>query len=116
MNSKSMLRKGIAMMLSSATAACVGQLIWKLAAQRESTLMVLIGLVFYGVGAMLMVFGLRCGELSILHPMMGAGYVLSLILGAVVLGEEVSLLQVAGVAIIIVGLVLLSTSEDKPAQ
>ena len=100
-------------MLLSATMACVGQLLWKLAARSDSLLLVIAGLALYGCGALVMIVALKFGELSVLHPMMSAGYVLSLVLGALVLNERVSVLRIAGVAVIIVGLVFLSSSEGK---
>lgn len=110
------LYKGIAMILLSAAMACTGQLLWKLSAGNNSMLLILLGLILYGLGAVLMIIALRYGELSILHPMMSVGYVLSLILGAAVLGENVSFLKAAGVAVIIVGLVFLSSSEKKQRE
>lgn len=113
MKVKKQLYKGIALMLLSAATACVGQLLWKLAARNDSLVLVIAGLALYGGGALLMIMALRYGELSVLHPMMSAGYVLSLTLGALVLDEHVTLTRVAGVAVIIVGLVFLSSSEGE---
>lgn len=110
------LHKGIAMILLSAAMACTGQLLWKLSARNNSIILILLGLILYGLGAVLMVIALHYGELSILHPMMSVGYVLSLVLGAAVLGENVSFLKAAGVAVIIVGLVFLSSSEKKQRE
>ncbi len=107
------LYKGIALMLLSAAMACVGQLLWKLAARNDSLVLVLAGLVLYGCGAVLMIIALKYGELSVLHPMMSAGYVLSLVLGAIVLDEHITPLRITGVAAIIVGLVFLSSSEGE---
>ena len=115
MKKKSSLYKGIALMLLSATLACIGQLVWKISTQNSSIVLLVLGLMFYGCGALLMVLGLRYGEMSILHPMMSAGYVLSLVLGALVLNENITILRVVGVAVIIAGLVFLSTSEVKKA-
>ena len=105
------LYKGILMMLLSATLACIGQLLWKLASRNDSIILIIVGLALYGFGALLMILALRYGELSVLHPMMSVGYILSLILGAAVLNEEISLVKVVGVATIILGLVFLSSSE-----
>ena len=106
------LCKGIFLMLCSAAMASTGQLLWKLSAGNDSLLLVALGLALYGGGAFLMILALRYGELSVLHPMMSAGYVLSLILGAVVLGEEISIKKVLGVICIIAGLIFLSASGD----
>ena len=109
---KQNLPLGIALMLTASLLTCVGQLCWKLSASGALGL-VLAGFVLYGCGALLMVVALRCGELSILHPMLSAGYVLSIVLGGVVLGESVTALKAAGVAVILLGLVLLSAPEKK---
>lgn len=113
MDAKAELRKGIALMLLSALFACTGQLLWKLAAGSDSLLLVVLGFSLYGSGALLMISALRYGELSILHPMMSAGYVLSLVLGGLVLDEKISGLRILGVLAIIVGLIFLSSSEVK---
>ena len=109
---KQNLPLGIALMLTASLLTCVGQLCWKLSASGALWL-VLAGFVLYGCGALLMVVALRFGELSILHPMLSAGYVLSIVLGGVVLGESVTALKDAGVAVILLGLVLLSAPEKK---
>ena len=113
MSERKNLYKGIALILLSAATACVGQLLWKLAARSDSLVLVIIGLALYGCGALLMIVALKYGELSVLHPMMSAGYVLSLVLGALVLNEHITVLRGVGVAVIIVGLVFLSSSEGK---
>ena len=73
---------------------------------------VVIGAALYGAGALTMIFALRCGELSVLHPMLGAGYVLSLLLGSVLLNEPLSSTKLIGVAVIVAGLVLLARSGE----
>lgn len=101
--------KGIIIMLSASLLTCLGQLSWKLAAER-GLLLVAGGFLLYGCGALLMIVALRFGELSVLHPMLSAGYVLSLLLGALVLHEKVTAMKIAGVAVIILGLILISSS------
>ena len=105
--------KGIALILFSAALACTGQLLWKLASRDNSIILIIIGLGLYGLGALMMILALRYGELSVLHPMMSVGYVLSLFLGALVLDEEITLTKIIGVAVIIVGLIFLSSSETE---
>ena len=113
MSERKDLYKGIALMLLSAAMACVGQLLWKLAARSDSLVLVVLGLALYGGGALLMIIALKYGELSVLHPMMSAGYVLSLVLGALVLDEHITVPRIVGVAVIIVGLIFLSSSEGE---
>ncbi len=108
---KDRLPVGVALMLSSALLTCLGQLCWKLSANEGSALYLLAGFGLYGCGALLMMAAMRFGELSVLHPMLSAGYALSPLLGALVLGEEISAGKLAGIAVIAAGLVCLSTSK-----
>ena len=103
------LARGVALMLTSSLMTCVGQLLWKLSADGSLPLL-LGGFALYGAGAL--IFALRCGELSVLHPMLGAGYVLSLLLGSVLLNEPLSSTKLIGVAVIVAGLVLLARSGE----
>lgn len=107
---KNRLTVGIALMLTSALLTCAGQLCWKLSANRDSLLFLLAGFALYGCGALLMMAAMRFGPLSVLHPMLSAGYALSVLLGALVLGEEIRANKLLGIAIITAGLVCLSTS------
>ena len=108
---KDPILRGVALMLSSSLATCLGQLCWKLSA--DGTLIYLLGgFALYGAGALLMILALRCGELSVLHPMLGAGYVLSLLLGSIVLHEPLGARKLLGVAVIVAGLVLIARSGE----
>lgn len=108
---KNRLPLGIALMLTSALLTCTGQLCWKLSASRDSLPFLLAGFFLYGCGALLMMAAMRFGELSVLHPMLSAGYALSIILGAVVLEEKITANKLLGIAVITAGLVCLSTSK-----
>ena len=108
---KNRLAAGIALMLASALLTCLGQLCWKLS--RESLPFLLAGFALYGCGALLMMAAMRFGELSVLHPMLGAGYILSVLLGALVLGEEMTAGKLLGIAVICAGLVCLSGGAER---
>ena len=58
-----------------------------------------------------MMAAMRFGELSVLHPMLSAGYALSIILGALVLDEAITGRKLLGIAVITAGLICLSTSK-----
>ena len=100
-------------MLVSSACACAGQLFWKLSAQGNTLLNILIGFTLYGIGAMCMILALRFGDLSALHPMLGIGYVFSIGLGYLILGEIVNWKKVTGIVIILFGLVQLSRSGKE---
>ncbi len=104
---------GIVIMLMSSLFTCGGQLFWKLFSSGYGVLFFLGGFAMYGCGAILMIEALKFGELSRLHPMLSAGYILSLILGALVLKEKISISRIVGIAIIILGLIFLNFPERK---
>lgn len=110
---KNQLYKGIAIMLSSSLLTCTGQLFWKLSAQGNTLLNILIGFTLYGIGAMCMILALRFGDLSALHPMLGIGYVFSIGLGYLILEETVHWKKIIGIVIILFGLVQLSRSGKE---
>lgn len=105
-------KTGILLMLVSSICACVGQLLWKLSAE-QGMLVLLLGFCFYGVGALVMLVAYRFGSLSVLQPMLSLNYVLSIILAAVILKEEITLLKCIGVLVIIAGVVLIAGGDKK---
>lgn len=99
--------KGIALMLICATCLALGQLIWKFY-DVYGVVALLAGFAVYGFGALAMIFAYRYGELSVLQPLNSFSYVVSLALGAAVLHESVTAPKYAGVALILIGLILIS--------
>ncbi len=108
---------GILLMIFSSVCTCVGQLMWKEASiSEEKILFYVLGFGLYGIGAVVMMIAFRFGELSVLHPMLSIGFVLSIILGAVFLEEQVSLGKLIGIGIIILGMVFLGRSAKGEAK
>ena len=60
-----------------------------------------------------MILAMGYGDLAVRHPMMSAGYVLSVVLGFLVLHEAVTPSKVLGIGVIILGLVCLSWPERR---
>lgn len=98
-------------MIVSSICACVGQLLWKLSSE-QGVFWMLLGFVFYGIGALVMLVAYRFGSLSVLQPMLSLNYVLSIVLAAVVLREAITLWRVIGILIIILGVVLIGGGDD----
>ena len=105
-------KKGILLMLLSSICACVGQLLWKLSAEYGVAIM-LVGFLFYGVGALVMLIAYKYGNLSVLQPILSLNYVLSIILGGIVLKEPITILKCVGVLIIISGVVLIAGGDQE---
>ena len=95
--------KGIILMLLASVLVAFGQLCWKLWAGSDLAWL-LLGCSLYGIGAGLMVYALRFGKLSVLHPVLSAGYVFALVFGCFFLNEPISTQKVIGVALIMAGI------------
>lgn len=63
----------------------------------------ILGVVFYGLGALIMIFALKQGELSLLYPFLSLSYVWVPILSIFVVHESLVLMQWLGIAMIILG-------------
>lgn len=105
-------KKGILLMIISSICVCVGQLLWKLSADYGIVWM-LAGFCFYGVGALVMILAYRYGKLSVLQPMLSLNYVLSIVLAAVVLKENITLLKCSGILIIIAGVIMIAGGDTE---
>jgi uncharacterized membrane protein len=117
------------LILASLTFAAVGQFFLKTGANQLGTigaeaagralqvaisaatnLNLIIGLGFYGLGAVTWIIVLTRAQLSWAYPMLALNQVLVLLVGALFLHEHVSMLRWSGVLLIIFGVVLVSRS------
>lgn len=105
-------KKGILLMLLSAVCACLGQMLWKLSAE-QGIFVALCGFGLYGMGALFMLIAYKFGKLSVLQPMQSINYVFSIVLGAIVFHEAVTVGKVAGVLVIMTGIVLISGGDEE---
>ncbi|MEL4503951.1 EamA family transporter [Luteococcus sp. H138] len=103
---------GVLLMIASSVFACIGQLLWKLGAAGNLA-QIGVGFVLYAVGAVLMLVAYRYGELSVLQPILGLSYALSLVLGAWWLHEQVSPGRLLGVVAVIVGVALVARGQTR---
>lgn len=104
-------RKGILLMLLSSICVCIGQLLWKLSSESGIEFL-MIGFIFYGVGAMVMIVAYKFGSLSVLQPMLSLNYIISIILAKSILNESVTLLKVVGILTIMIGVILIGGGDD----
>lgn len=102
---------GIFLMIMSSVCTCLGQLFWKLASVCDNYVYYLIGFILYGLGAFLMIIAFKFGELSVLHPMLSFGFILSIILGVIFLEEAISINKVIGIGLIVIGMFYLGQSS-----
>jgi drug/metabolite transporter (DMT)-like permease len=69
---------------------------------------VLLGLGLYGVGTVLWLFALREADLSLVYPFVSISFVMVALSGILLLGEPVSLTRLAGLGLIIAGLLVMA--------
>lgn len=62
-----------------------------------------LGIIFYGIGAIIMILALKHGDLSIVYPFFGLSFVWVSLLSLIFLAEILALSQWLGILIIITG-------------
>jgi drug/metabolite transporter (DMT)-like permease len=108
---KTTLPIGIVLMFFSATSTAFGQFFWKLS-NASFNLEMMGGFLLYIIGAFLMVIAFKFGELSVLHPLLSIGYVISIILGVFLLNETINTMTILGILCIITGAVVIGSPND----
>ena len=102
----------ILLVLFCALLGATGQIFFKLASKDVSINIVdwltnykfILGAMLYALSAVLFVWALKYGELSILYPIIATSYIWVMILSSVVLGESFSLIKTIGTLIILLGI------------
>jgi multidrug transporter EmrE-like cation transporter len=73
-----------------------------------------LGYALYGVFTVVMVFALKHGELSMLYPIMALSYVWVTVVSVLWLNEPVNVAEIAGVAVIVLGVAVLGRGSTQP--
>lgn len=71
---------------------------------------ILTGLFCYGFGTLMWLFVLARVDVSVAYPFVGLGFILTMLLGGIVLGEQIGVVRVLGTLLIVFGIVLISRS------
>ncbi|MFB5661959.1 EamA family transporter [Alteribacillus sp. HJP-4] len=101
---------GISIMLLASLCTALGQMFWKLS-EGGWNWELLLGFFLYFMGAASMITAFRFGDLSLLHPLLSAGYVIALFLGIGFLGEAATAPGLLGTAFIVAGAVLIGGGD-----
>lgn len=97
------------LMVVAAFLTATGQLFWKLGF--EEFILMIIGFICYGLGAILMIKAFSNEKLSVAYPLMCLSYVFAIFYGELFLNEYITTSQVIAVILISIGVIL--TSYDK---
>ena len=102
------------MMVTSSVFVSFGQMFWKMF-HTEGLWALILGLILYGCGAVIMILAYRHGKLSVLQPMLCLSYVFAIFIGIFILSETITPFRLAGIAIVILGVILIAggDSEEK---
>ena len=71
---------------------------------------VLTGFILYGLSSVLWIAVVSKVDLSLAYPMVSAAYVIVFLASWLILGEQISPLRAAGLAVIVTGVVMISRS------
>ena len=72
------------------------------------------GLALYGIGAVILIAGLKGGELSVLYPIIATSYIWVALYSIHFFGEEVNIMKWIGIFVIIAGIAFVGIgSKDK---
>ncbi|MBT5022145.1 EamA family transporter [Candidatus Woesearchaeota archaeon] len=73
----------------------------------------LLGMFLYGIGAGLLIFAFRHGELSVLFPFYSLSFVWVIIFSSVFLNEIINIYKIIGVVGIIIGIILIGLGSKE---
>lgn len=71
---------------------------------------VVAGLGMYGLGAVMWLFVLARLEVSLAYPFVGLGFIMTMLFGALILGEQLNAWRIAGTLLVVAGVVIIARS------
>jgi uncharacterized membrane protein len=72
---------------------------------------ILSGFAIYAAGALSMIIAYRYGELSVLQPINSMSYVFSTIMAMFILHEQVTVINMAGIVLVISGVIVIGANS-----
>lgn len=75
---------------------------------------ILTGLILYGLGAILVIFALKGGEVSVLYPIVTSSYIWVSLASGYFFNEVIGFFRWIGIGLIIIGIILITIgAKDK---
>jgi drug/metabolite transporter (DMT)-like permease len=74
---------------------------------------ILLGLVFYGIGAVLVIISFRGGEVTVLYPIITSSYIWVTLGSWYFLKESISVVRWSGVLLIMMGILIITLSKKS---
>lgn len=104
-------KKGILLILFASLFTSFGQYFWKVS-QMHNVQYILIGFIFYGIGAVGMIIAFRFGSFSVIHPMMSISYIFIILIGYWFLNEIINFQKIIGLIFIMLGIVCVGVGDE----
>lgn len=104
-------KKGIILILFASLFTTIGQYFWKISGM-NSMLYIIIGFLFYGIGAVGMIVAFKYGSFSVIHPLMSMSYVFTVLVGYYFLNEIINFEKIVGLIIIMLGIVFIGVGDE----
>ena len=105
---KKMLIQGIIIITINSLLVSIALLLLKKGSPKLLNKLTLIGLFLYAISAIIYVYALKYGPVSILAPITSTTYIYTLFISKKVLKEKITMYKVIGISLIILGITLLS--------
>ena len=97
----------------------VAQVFYKIGALRLPELFtnypILIGLILYGIGAVILITAFKFGEVTLLYPIIATSYIWVSILSWIVFAETIGVFNWLGIGLIMVGITVIAFGSRKNA-
>ncbi len=105
--------KGIILMLLCTVLTAFGQYFLKLGVKNIPSLSLFFGLFLYGIGAVVMIIGLKHGELNVMYPLVSLTIVWVSLLSFFFLGENLTSHKLMGMGVILSGIFFITKGANK---
>ncbi len=113
-------KRAILLVILSTLFICVGQILWKFGIDRVVSwvdvlnLPLILGFVFYGVSALVMIIAFKHGELSVLYPILATSYVWIGIFSPLIFEADViTVYKEIGIGIIVLSVCLIGWGSRR---
>jgi undecaprenyl phosphate-alpha-L-ara4N flippase subunit ArnE len=73
----------------------------------------ILGILFYGIGALVLIFALKFGKLNVLYPIVSLTYVWVILISFFILNEQILLKQIFGIGFILMGVFFITKGGKK---
>lgn len=71
---------------------------------------IILGLIFYGVSALIWIIAISNIQLSVAYPMVALGYIFVFYLSHLILGEIITTTRIIGLLVIVIGVIIIAKS------